>query len=146
MACESQTIHSNLDNKFVIITGSLLLLIIALLSGLWLSMRSRALRAEADLARLRPLLRSQQNVHMLLAESLKRHPLQVTVQRDSLKTEKVKLDGRQTTALHLPAAIAETLGFKGGDVIIVGKSAPTTTTAPTTTAATASTMNMRESR
>ena len=75
----------------------------------------------------------RQDVQMLLTESLRRYPLHVTVQRDSLRTEKVNLDGRQITALRLPAAIAETLGFKVGDVIIVEKLTPATTTTPTTT-------------
>lgn len=133
MTCESETSPSNLDSRFAIIAGALMLLIIALLAGLWLRMRARAMRAESELAQLRPMVRNKQDVQMLLAESLRRHPLQVTVQRESLKTEQVHLNGRDVKALHLPADAAETFGFMPGDVIIVDKPPPTTTTAPNKT-------------
>lgn len=52
------------------------------------------------------------------------------VQRENLRAEKVKFDGGEVEALHLPADTAETFGFMPGDVIIVDKPPPTTTTAP----------------
>ena len=123
---------SEIDTRFMIIAGSLMLLIIALLAGLWLRMRVRAIRAESELAQLRPMVRNKQDVKMLLAESLRRNPIHITVQRDSLKTEQVNINGLDVKALRLPANAAEIIGFRPGDVIIVEKTPPTTT-APTTT-------------
>ena len=42
------------DTRFLVATMALMVVVMALLAGLWLSMRARATRAEGELARLRP--------------------------------------------------------------------------------------------
>ena len=44
------------DSWFLVAAAAMMVVIIALLAGLWLSMRARAIRAESELARLRPLV------------------------------------------------------------------------------------------
>lgn len=132
------------DTKFVIIAGSLLLVIIALLAGLWASMRTRAMRAERDVAALRTQLKfatgagvrfsgspGSRNamLQQMVAKAMRRHK----VQRENLRAEQVQLNGRDVKALRLPTKTAETFGFTPGDVIIVDKPPPTTTTAPNQT-------------
>ncbi len=127
------------DKRFVIVTGSLLLLVIAMLAGLWLRMRTRALRAEQQVTRLVKTQQAGAGVRFSTgAKSLDATLQQMVAKamsqaanRDSLRVEKVNLDGRNVEAVFLPADAAETLGFRPGDVIIVGKPPPTTTTAPT---------------
>ena len=131
---------SEIDTRFMIVAGSLLLLIIALLAGLCLRMRTRALRAEGEAARLRTQLKlstgagvrfsgSQADLEVMLQQMATKAMRRRAVQREDLKTEQVNLNGRDVKALRLPADAAETLGFRPGDVIIVEKT-PTTTTSP----------------
>ncbi len=135
---------SGTDTKFVIIAGSLLLVIIALLAGLWASMRTRAMRAERDVVALRTQLKFATGVgvrfscgpgslNAMLQQMTSKAMLRHKVQRESLRTEQVHLNGLDVNALHLPADKAEKFGFIPGDVIIVDKPPPTTTTAPITT-------------
>ena len=141
MTCESKTAHSNSDKRFVIVASSLLLLVVAMLAGLWLRMRTRALRAEQQVVRL---MNTQQvgagvrfsgspetldaMLQQMVAKSMSR-----VVNRAGLRVEKANLDGRDVEAIYLPTDAAETLGFRSGDVIIVEKPPPTTATAPITT-------------
>ena len=129
---------SGTDTKFVMIAGSLLLVIIAMLAGLWASMRTRAMRAERDVTALRTQLKFATGagvrfsgspgspdamLQQMVAKAMRRHK----VQRERLQTEQVQLNGRDVKALHLPARTAENFGFLPGDVIIVDKPALTTT-------------------
>ena len=135
---------SGTDTKFVIITGSLLLVIIALLAGLWASMRTRAMRAESDVTALRSQLKfatgagvrfsgtpgsPEAMLQQMVSKAMRRHK----VQRENLQTEQVNLNGRDVKALRLPADAAEKFGFMPGDVIIVDKPPPTTAPVPITT-------------
>ncbi len=129
------------DARFVIITSSLLLLVIAMLAGLWLRMRTRALRAEQQVTRLVKTQQAGAGVRFsgspetldAMLQQMVAKAMSQAVNRDDLRTEKVNLDGRGVKAVFLPADAAETLGFRPGDVIIVEKPPPTTTTAPVTT-------------
>ncbi len=135
---------SGTDTKFVIIAGSLLLVIIALLAGLALRMRTRAMRAERDVAALRSQLKFATGagvrfsggpgspdamIQQMVAKAIRRHK----VQPENLRAEQVHLNGRDVKALRLPVDVAERFGFSPGDVIIVDEPAPTTTTAPNKT-------------
>lgn len=127
------------DARFVIVTSSLLLLVIALLAGLWLRMRTRALRAEQQVTMLIKTQRAGEGVRFsggpnkldAVIQQMVAKARSRAVNRDNLRAEKVKFNGRAVKAIYLPADAAKTLGFKPGDVIIVEKPAPTTTTAPT---------------
>ncbi len=121
---------SEIDTRFTIIAGSLLLLIIALLAGLCLRMRTRAMRAEREAAGLRNQLKlstgagvrfsgSPETLETMLQQMASKAMRRYKVQREDLKTEQVNLNGRDVRALYLPADAAETLGFRPGDVIIV---------------------------
>ncbi len=141
---ESAAGASGTDTKFVIIAGSLLLLIIAMLAGLSLRMRTRAMRAERDAVALRTQLKTSTGAgvrfsgspesfdamfNQMAAKAIRRHK----VQRENLRAEQVHLNGRDVKALRLSADVAEKFGFGPGDVIIVDEPPPTTTTAPNTT-------------
>ena len=141
---ENATGVSGTDTKFVIIAGSLLLVIIALLAGLWASMRIRAMRAERNAVALRSQLKlatgmgvrfsgAPGSLDAMLNQMTSKAMLRHKVQRESLQTEQVHLNGRDVKALRLPADAAEKFGFTPGDVIIVDEPPPTTTTAPITT-------------
>ena len=134
---------SGTDTRFVIIAGSLLLVIIALLAGLWTSMRTRAMRAERDVAALQSQLKLATGagvrfsggpgsldamLNQMTSKAMRRHK----VQRENLRAEQVHLNGRDVKALHLPADAAEKFGFMPGDVIIVDEPPPTTTSPITT--------------
>ena len=135
---------SGTDTKFVMIAGSLLLVIIALLAGLWASMRTRAMRAERDVTALRTQLKFATGAGVrfscapgsfdeVLQQMTSKAMLRHKVQRENLRSERVHLNGRDVKALRLPADAAEKFGFSPGDVIIVDEPAPTTTTAPNKT-------------
>ncbi len=135
---------SEINTRFTIIAGSLLLVIIALLAGLWLRMRTRAMWAERDAAALRSQLKlatgagvrfsgGPEALDAMLRKVAAKGIRRQKVQRESLKTKQVNLDGRDVKAFRLPADAAETLGFMPGDVIIVDRPAPTTAPAPITT-------------
>jgi len=126
-------LSSRVNRKFSIVTLSLLLLIIILLSGLWLKMRFRAIRAERNLAHAQMLLQ-RQNALEQIQKSLLRNPVGVSIERKNLERKKVSLDGKDIDALLLPATIARWIGFRKGDVIIVEVPTPTsnqTATKPT---------------
>ena len=135
---------SEINTRFTIIAGSLLLVIIALLAGLWASMRTRAMRAERDVTALRSQLKFATGagvrfsggpgspdamIQQMVAKAIRRHK----VQPENLRAEQVHLNGRDVKALRLPADVAEKFGFSPGDVIIVDEPAPTTATAPNKT-------------
>ena len=135
---------SEIDTRFAIVAGVLLLVIIALLAGLWLRMRTRALRAERDAAALRSQLKfatgagvrftgSPESLDAMLQQMASKAMRRQAVRRESLETKQVHLNGRDVQVLRLPVDTAERFGFSPGDVIIVDKSPTTTTTAPITT-------------
>jgi len=112
------------DMRFLVVTAALLLLIIALLAGLWLSMRVRAARAERQLQQLR----QERDARELFRRALAEAPFRVTVERETLETRDVTLDGRAVRALLLPGRLAEAMGLRPGDTVLVQQ----TTTAPAT--------------
>jgi len=115
------------DNRFIVAVGVLLLLIVALLAGLWIRASRRAQRAEQ---RVVTLSRQQSQAAGLLQQAMREHIGRATIRREELATRKVTLAGRQISALVLPAGQADRLGLRAGDVILVDK-LPTTATGPT---------------
>jgi cbb3-type cytochrome oxidase subunit 3 len=115
------------EARFFLITAALLLLIIALLAVLWLRAHNRALAAETQALQLR----DQTDAQALLSRLMRDKPVYMTVPREALATRPVELDGRQVLALRLPTELAEALGFRPGEVILV-EPAPTPATAPAT--------------
>ena len=116
------------DTRFLVAAMALMVAVMALLAGLWLSMRVRAFRAEGELARLRPQLDRGRYMTALFERGLKEGSvLAPVVDRDSLPAVAVKLDGRDVKALEVDARMGESMGFAPGDVIIVQPRAPTTT-------------------
>jgi hypothetical protein len=111
------------DQRFFYLVIALLLLIIALLGGLWVSTRARALQAERLADRLS---RQEEGGRILLRELLKEQPLPVRVYRAGLASRPATLDDKTVSVLHLPARMAETLGFLPGDVVVVEQAPPTT--------------------
>jgi len=119
------------DNRFLVAVVGLVLVIVALLAGLWLRMRARALRAEADLARLTPAARQRQDVADLFRKAVKDKRVLLTIDRDRLTTRPARIDGRDVIAFGLSAPEGAAWGLRPGDVIIVAP-APTTASAPAT--------------
>ena len=115
------------DAKFLVATASLLLLIIALLAGLWLSAHRRATSAEREIHRLR----QQGDAQALFREAIEKKRFFLAVDRRGLRSSTVGLDGRAVRALRLPSEVGESLGFRAGDVILIDP-APATATAPAT--------------
>jgi hypothetical protein len=119
------------DTRFLVAAMALMVVVTALLAGLWLSMRARAFRAERELSRLRPQLRKARDVTGLFERALKEGTVTMpVVDRESLPAEAVKLDGRDVKALKINARTGESMGFAPGDVIIVQPPAPATSAAP----------------
>lgn len=119
------------DMRFMVVAVALMVVVTALLAGLWLSMRARAIRAESELARLRPQLDRHRDMTALFERALKDGwPTIPVVDRSELPTVTVKLDGREVKALKLGARMGESMGFGPGDVVIVQPPTPTTATAP----------------
>ena len=122
---------SSSDMRFMVVAVGLMVVVTALLAGLWLSMRARAIGAESELARLRPELDKHRDVTAVFERAVKDGWLPIrVVDRSELPTVTVKLDGREVKALTLGARIGESIGFAAGDVIIVQPPTPTTATAP----------------
>lgn len=118
------------DTRFLVIAMALMVVVTALLAGLWLNMRLRAIRAERELARLKPELRKSLNATAAFERLLKVGAVTMPVDRESLPAVAVKLDGRDVKALELEAGTGASLGFAPGDVIIVRPPPPATSTAP----------------
>ncbi len=119
------------DTRFLVATMALMVVVMALLAGLWLSMRARATRAEGELARLRPQLRRGRDMTALFERALKEGSVTIPlVDRDSLPAVAVKLNGQDVKALEVDARMGESMGFAPGDVIIVQPPVPATSTAP----------------
>ncbi len=114
--------------RFVFIVGVLMVMIVALLAGLWLRARIRATTAEFAAAQLRE---RNDKLEALVGRILLGGAIQPAVARSSLQTKAVHVDGREITALRLPAAMAKTWGFEPGDVILADRAAPPTTTTAT---------------
>jgi len=110
------------DTRFLVAVGGLLLVVIVLLAGLWLRMRRRAERAESQIAEL---ARQRSQIGAAVQQVMAEHAAGLAVEREALEPRRVTLDGRQVTALRLPAGEGERLGFQPGDVILV-ESAPAT--------------------
>ena len=119
------------DMRFLVAAMALMVVVTALLAGLWLSMRARAIQAEGELARLRPQLDSGRYITALFERALKEGSVTMPiVDRDSLPAVAVKLNGQDVTALEIDARTGASLGFAPGDVIIIQPPTPTTATAP----------------
>ena len=119
------------DTRFLVAAMALMVVVMALLAGLWLSMRARATRAEGELARLRPQLRRGRDMTALFERAFKDGSLTIPlVDRDSLPAVAVKLNGQDVKALEVDARMGESMGFVPGDVIIVQPPVPATSTAP----------------
>ena len=116
------------DSRFIIAVGGLLLLIIALLAGLWIKQRKRAQRAEQTVV---TLTQQKSGMAILTRQEMQDRVSRMTVHREDLETRQVTLDGRKLTALRLPAGDAQRLGLRAGDIVLVDQ-APTTATAPAT--------------
>lgn len=114
------------DSWFLAAAAAMMVVIIALLAGLWLSMRARAIQAESELARLRPLVGKQQADSALIGRLLQTRRVVVPpVDRSQLAAEAVSLNGREVIALKLPPGLAGDIGFAPGDLVIVGRPVPT---------------------
>lgn len=107
---------SSSDTKFFWAVGGLLLLIIAILAGLWLKSERRARQAEADLAQVR---RIQESTQAVFQELFRQKPGSLGIDRQSLTTRPAEIDGHKTTVLLMPAELGEAIGFQAGDVILV---------------------------
>ena len=116
------------DSRFIIAVGGLLLLIIALLAGLWIKQRKRAQRAEQTVV---TLTRQNSGMAILTRQQMQDRASRMAIHREDLQTRQVILDGRKLTALRLPAGEAQRLGLRPGDVVLVDQ-APTPATAPAT--------------
>ena len=114
--------------RFLFIVGVLMVMIVALLAGLWLRARIRATTAEFAAAQLQD---RNDKLEALLGRILLGGAIQPKVARDSLQTKPVRIDGREVTALRLPAAMAKTWGFEPGDVILADRAAAAATTTAT---------------
>lgn len=116
----------------LIILGGLMVVISILLGALWYKERMRAHDLQNNLdaalhARKAPgVIQSEEDLNAFLQRAVKEAASR-PVDRAKLATEKVTLNGRETSALHLPGQAGRLYGFEPGDVIIVD--APTT--APT---------------
>ena len=108
------------EGRFLLLVGGLLVVILALLAGLWVSMRRRALRAERELARLQQRQRRLEAILLGLTSQPPPRP----VRRERLSARAVKVNGRSVRALELPALAARKLGFRPGDVILVAPDRP----------------------
>ena len=117
--------------RFFMIVGVLLLIIIALLAGLWLRERVRATAAERDLRRLRA---RNEYLEAMIKQLVLDQTLPLRIDRAGLDAEEVRVNSREVTALRLPAAVAEAIGFRPGDVILVEQSAEAATKPATTRA------------
>ena len=124
------------DGRFLAVAIALMLLIMALLAGLWLRMRARALRAEATLARVVPPARQRQDVADLFRQAVRDKRVLLTIGRDRLATRPARIDGRDVTAFGLSPAEGVAWGLRPGDVIIVATAPAAPASAPTTAPAT----------
>jgi len=104
------------DERFLLLVGALMLVIMALLAGLWLRAHVRATRAEL---RLKPLVKRNSDLEETLKGLVLSKGFPAKVDRAGLASQPVRIDGRPVGALRLPAGMAESLGFEAGDVIIV---------------------------
>jgi hypothetical protein len=117
------------DARFFLIVGVLMLVIIALLSGLWLrahlrtaQLEAQVIAAHADRAKLEDFLKSY---------LLQNPPPQVV--RGELTSRPAVLDGKDISLLRLGAEPAAKLGLRPGDVLVVdppAASGPASRTAP----------------
>ncbi|HET6427859.1 MAG TPA: AbrB/MazE/SpoVT family DNA-binding domain-containing protein [Phycisphaerae bacterium] len=114
------------ETTFLMIAGGLMVLIMALLAGLWLKASRRAAAAEDQLAQLR---RRDAASLAEFKELLRSQPLIPAVDRDALPTREAVLDGKPVRAFRLPADVAERIGLAPGDVVLVE---PAPATAPST--------------
>lgn len=121
---------AQLNQRFVMIVGVLLLMIIALLAGLWLRERVRAARAEVRAAQAQEELR-------LRAKWTAQRALESLIESRGgglhvVSTQELTINGKKTEAFKISPDLANEIGFGPGDVIIVEQPPPTTTTAPAT--------------
>ena len=121
------------DSKFMLLVGLMFLVIMGLLAGLWLKMRSRAMAAEATAVKL---TRERQGLQLFVEQMTKQGKIQISVDRRALSRRAVMQDGKPVQALLLPAGLGELFGFEPGDVVIVERT-PATASAPATGPATA---------
>jgi hypothetical protein len=131
MTTEDPPAAAQSSNTFYYVTLGLMMTIIILLALLCVNMRARARRAEAELANApKPM---DAATRMLLQQLAGAGQVKIGVNRETLTTRPVELDGKKAQALNLPAEAGNMLGFQPGDIIVVESllaPAPTTTTSP----------------
>ncbi len=112
------------DNRYFLIVGVLLLVIIAALASLWLLERSRRLQAENDLSRIThdySSLKTVMDKYFLTSTDRSATP----VRRDDLLVRQMEVDGKFQQAFYISPSAGKRFGFEPGDLILVGQE-PTT--------------------
>ena len=121
----------NSDMRFMLASMAFMVVIIALLAGLWLAMRARAIRAESQLAQLKALTGGWKQDATTLDKLLKAKPIMApALDREALATETVRLNGQAVTAYKVSVAEGLHVGLAPGDVLLVEALTHSTTTAP----------------
>lgn len=103
------------NTRFFLVVALLMLLIIALLSGLWLRAHLRAARLEAQVISARASGAKMED--FLKAYVIQNPPAEFV--RGQLATREAVLDGKATTLLRLSAEQAAKLGLGPGDLLVV---------------------------
>lgn len=103
------------NTRFFLVVALLMLVIIALLSGLWLRAHLRAARLEAQVISARA---SGAKMEDFLKAYLTQNP-PAEVVRGEPATRPAVLDGEAIAALRLSAEQATRLGLRPGDVVVV---------------------------
>ena len=123
------------DNRYFLVVGVLLLMIVLLLAALWVRERRTNAALLQDISLLQRAGTSKQQLQTVLKQMVGRaggaawRPLQ----REDLPAETVQWNGRPRQALRVSAAAGERMGLHPGDVLVVSEppaTAPTTTSAP----------------
>ncbi len=112
--------------NYLVTVGVLLVIIIALLAVLWVRERRARVAAEQTAATAQ---RELEGLKAVLGRTLMtrgRGGDIRPVQRDDLPYRKVDLDGRRRAMLELGASSGRRLGFRPGDLILIGEDPPTT--------------------
>lgn len=115
------------EGRQVLWIGGLLVLVIALLVVLWVRERTRRARAEASVAQLQERLAILQQLGgislgpgALGGLSMGGGGVQ-PIRRDDLAGEEGQFLGRAATILRISAEAGTRLGFRPGDVVVVGE-------------------------
>ncbi len=111
--------------KYLATVGVLLVIIIAMLAVLWVRERRGRIAAEVAAARAETALNGLKEILGGVLTATERGPAR-PVQRDDLPSREADLDGRRRTLLELGASAGRRLGFRPGDLILVGEDSPST--------------------